>query len=79
MPTVQFFWTYTIIVYTDQTKQSVTPETALHYFLSFAIKALQALQHAPPLHLHQASVITLSKMAIFYIYNVQRGVTTKVG
>ena len=26
------------------------------------IKALQALHHAPPLHLHQASAITLSKM-----------------
>ena len=26
------------------------------------IKALQALHHAPPLHLHQASAITLSKI-----------------
>ena len=29
------------------------------------IKALQALHHIPPLHLHQASFITLSKIKCF--------------
>ena len=31
------------------------------------IKALQALHHIPPLHLHQASFITLSKKTVFYM------------
>ena len=40
-------------------------EKEIHFFFHFCplvnIKALQALRHAPPLHLNQASARTLSK------------------